>query len=93
MDRLLADLDGIEDRTARFRTAVAFVVPGAEPIVVDGTVEGSITTERRGSGGFGYDPVFLVGDRTYGEMGDDEKNLISHRARALQALAGALANL
>lgn len=90
VDRLLSELDGVENRTARFRTAVALVIPGAEPIIVEGVVEGSITTERRGGRGFGYDPVFLVGDRTYGEMSDVEKNEMSHRARALQALAAAL---
>ncbi len=90
VDRLLSEMHGVEDRTARFRTAVAFVIPGADPVVVEGVVEGSITTERRGDGGFGYDSVFLVGDRTYGEMSDAEKNEISHRARALRALADAL---
>ncbi|MEN8233975.1 MAG: RdgB/HAM1 family non-canonical purine NTP pyrophosphatase [Actinomycetota bacterium] len=90
VDRLLADLDGVEERSARFRTAIAFVVPGTDPLVVDGVLEGAITTERRGDRGFGYDPVFLVGDRTYAEMTDEEKNRISHRARALRALAAAL---
>jgi XTP/dITP diphosphohydrolase len=90
VDRLLADMDGVEDRTARFRTAIAFVVPGSEILIVDGVVEGAITTERRGERGFGYDPVFAVGDRTYGEMTDGEKNEISHRARALRSLVTAL---
>lgn len=90
VDRLLADMERIEDRTARFRTAIAFVVPGSAALVVEGVVEGTITTERRGGRGFGYDPVFAVGDRTYGEMTDGEKNEISHRARALRALAAAL---
>jgi len=90
VDRLLEEMDGVEDRTARFRTAIAFVVPGEEPIIVEGVVEGRITGERRGESGFGYDPVFLVGDRTYGEMTDAEKNEISHRARALRALVAAL---
>ncbi len=90
VDRLLADMTGVQDRAARFRTAIAFVVPGSEPLVVDGVLEGAITTERRGDRGFGYDPVFAVGERTYGEMTDDEKNEISHRARALRALAAAL---
>ncbi len=90
VDRLLADMDGVEDRTARFRTAIAFVVPGSKPLIVDGVLEGAITTERRGDRGFGYDPVFVVGNRTYAEMTDAEKNEISHRARALRALAVAL---
>ena len=91
VDRLLSDLEGVVDRSARFRTAIAFVVPGSDPIVVEGVVEGTITDARRGDRGFGYDPVFAVEGRTYAEMTDDEKNQISHRARALQALAAALA--
>jgi XTP/dITP diphosphohydrolase len=90
VDRLLADMDGVPDRSARFRTAIAFVVPGSDPLIVDGVIEGMITAGRRGDRGFGYDPVFAVGDRTYGEMTDGEKNEISHRARALRALAAAL---
>jgi len=90
VDRLLADLDGVADRSARFRTAIAFVVPGSTPLIVEGTLEGAITEEGRGERGFGYDPVFAVGERTYAEMSDDEKNEISHRARALRALAAAL---
>jgi XTP/dITP diphosphohydrolase len=91
VDRLLSDLEGVDNRSARFRTAIAFVVPGSDPIVVEGVVKGTITDVRRGEGGFGYDPIFAVGDRTYAEMSDDEKNQMSHRARALQALAAALA--
>jgi XTP/dITP diphosphohydrolase len=90
VDLLLAELDGVEERAARFRTAIAFVVPGSEPLVVEGRVDGTITTRRKGDRGFGYDPVFAVGDRTYAEMSDDEKNEVSHRARALRALASAL---
>jgi XTP/dITP diphosphohydrolase len=90
VDRLLAELDGVALRSARFRTVIAFVVPGAEPLIVEGVLEGAITQERRGHRGFGYDPVFAVGDRTYAEMSDDEKNEISHRARALRALVAAL---
>lgn len=90
VDRLLAELDGVAQRSAHFRTVIALVVPGAEPVVVEGRLDGSITTERRGDRGFGYDPVFAVIDRTYAEMSDDEKNDISHRARALRALASVL---
>jgi XTP/dITP diphosphohydrolase len=90
VDRLLAEMEGVDHRSARFRTAIALVVPGSEPLVVEGVLEGEIAKERRGERGFGYDPVFAVGDRTYAEMSDDEKSAISHRARALQALAAAL---
>ena len=62
-------------------------------MIVEGVFEGRITTEPRGDAGFGYDPVFEVGDRTIAEMPEDEKNTISHRAQALQALARALQEL
>jgi XTP/dITP diphosphohydrolase len=86
---LLTALDGIADRRARFRTVVALVLPGGDETVAEGILEGRITTEERGSGGFGYDPVFEVAGRTLAEMGEDEKNLISHRARALATIAAA----
>ncbi len=86
--RLLAELDGVTDRAARFRTAVALVIPGGQEVVVSGTVDGRITTsERGGTRGFGYDSVFEVGHETFSEMGDEAKNRISHRARGLRALA------
>jgi len=88
--KLLTDLEQVEDRTARFRTAIAFVEPGEEPVVVEGVLEGEIARTPRGDNGFGYDPVFLVGDRTYAEMSNEEKNEISHRALAIRALADAL---
>jgi XTP/dITP diphosphohydrolase len=91
--RLLHDLDGVEDRSARFRTSVALVDPDGGEMVVEGVFEGRITTQPRGDAGFGYDPVFEVGDRTIAEMPEDEKNTISHRAQALQALARALQEL
>ena len=91
VDRLLRDLDGLTDRRARFRTAVALVDGGVE-VVAEGAVDGEITTVRRGSGGFGYDPVFAVGGRTFAEMGT-EKHEISHRARALRALAEKLTSI
>lgn len=91
VDKLLADLDGRSDRTARFKTAVALVDPDGTELVAEGVVEGRIAETRRGSGGFGYDPVFEVGGRTFSEMGTAEKHEISHRARALAALAELLA--
>jgi XTP/dITP diphosphohydrolase len=76
---------------ARFRCVLALVDPfssGGEPQTAIGVCEGTITRTPRGSGGFGYDPLFVVdgSDRTMAELGDDEKNRISHRARALAAL-------
>ena len=92
VDKLLAELDGLSDRTARFKTAVALVDPDGTELVAEGVVEGRIAERRRGSGGFGYDPVFEVeGGRTFSEMGTAEKHEISHRARALAALAEVLA--
>jgi XTP/dITP diphosphohydrolase len=87
---LLREMDGVEDRRARFRTAVALVMPDGSEIVVDGSLDGVIADKARGSGGFGYDPVFEVQGRTLSEMGVPEKNKISHRARALRSLANVL---
>ena len=91
--RLLHDLDGVEERVARFRTVVALVDPDGSELSVEGVFEGRITTDPRGDAGFGYDPVFEVDGRTIAEMPEAEKNTISHRARALQALARALHEL
>ena len=91
VDKLLAVMGGVVDRAARFRTVMVLIDDSGEELVVDGVMEGSITTERRGDNGFGYDPVFLVGDRTFAEMPTSEKNAISHRAQALRALAEELA--
>jgi len=88
---LLEALRGTADRRARFRTVVALVVPGEPEVLVEGVLEGRITTSERGSGGFGYDPIFEVEGRTLAEMGEEEKNRISHRARALRALAARVA--
>lgn len=89
--RLLDVLNGVEDRAARFRTAIALVDTAGRELVVEGHLDGTITNELRGGGGFGYDPVFAVDGRTLAEMTPAEKNLLSHRARALRALAAALA--
>lgn len=88
--RLLEVMEGVEDRRARFRTVVALVFPSGEEVVAEGVLEGVITFEPRGSEGFGYDPVFEVEGRTLAEMGPEEKNTLSHRARAVRALMEAL---
>lgn len=92
---LLAALDGVagDERTARFRTVALFRRPDGSEIVAEGTVEGRITVEARGAGGFGYDPVFEPdeGDgRTFAELTADEKHAISHRGRAFRTLAALL---
>lgn len=90
VEKMLTVLDGVENRTARFRTAIALVTPSGEEIVIEGVLDGAIADAKRGSGGFGYDPIFLVGDRTLAEIPTSEKNQISHRAVALRALADQL---
>jgi XTP/dITP diphosphohydrolase len=87
---LLERLDGVTDRRALFRTVVALVFPDGVEVVAAGKVEGVITLERRGEHGFGYDPVFEVDGRTLAEMSLTDKSQLSHRARALRALAATL---
>jgi XTP/dITP diphosphohydrolase len=82
---LLDALDGVADRSARFRT-VCCLVMGDRIVFGEGTIAGQIAREERGTGGFGYDPLFEVGGRTLSEMGEGEKNLLSHRARAVEAV-------
>jgi XTP/dITP diphosphohydrolase len=90
--QLLSDMAGAEDPSARFRTVVALVLPSGDELVVEGILEGEIIMERRGDGGFGYDPVFEVAGRTLAEIPIEEKNEISHRALALRELAAVLAD-
>ena len=87
IEKLLREMHGVTDRSARFRTVIALILDGTE-YLFEGTVEGVITRERRGSGGFGYDPVFLATgyERTFAEIPLSEKNKISHRAKAMKQL-------
>lgn len=89
--KLLTDLEGKVARAARFRTAVALVFPDGAIVTAEGVLEGAISSAPRGDRGFGYDPVFVVGERTLAEIPAAEKNRMSHRARALHALLEALA--
>lgn len=88
--RELADVGG-EERTARYQAVVAVVFPeldASEAALFSGTQEGRIAREPRGTGGFGYDPVFVVDDgRTQAELSDAEKDAISHRGQAMRAAA------
>jgi XTP/dITP diphosphohydrolase len=83
--RLLAELDGQADRSARFRTVIAFA-EGASVQYFEGVCEGRIALQEHGAGGFGYDAVFVPGSdtRTFAEMPADEKNAVSHRGQALR---------
>ncbi len=87
MRKLLRAMEGRSDRTARFRTVIALVADGREHLF-QGVAEGRILTAPRGTGGFGYDPLFAPEgeDRSFAEMSAAEKNRISHRARATAAL-------
>ena len=87
MARLLQDMNGEENRRARFRTVIA-LIQGSEETMVEGIVEGDILTEQHGESGFGYDPIFrpIESDLTFAQMSADEKNLISHRGRATAKL-------
>lgn len=86
--KLLKELEGvpIEKRTAYFETVIAIVTENGEVKTVSGKCKGKIGFEARGNKGFGYDPLFIVDDydKTFAELGEDIKNKISHRAKALE---------
>lgn len=94
MRKLLREMEGKNNRKARFRTAIALIRKGHEQLF-EGIVNGSITTEKRGDSGFGYDPIFQPEgfEDTFAQLGDDVKNAISHRALACQKLAAFLSTL
>ncbi|MBP1618151.1 MAG: non-canonical purine pyrophosphatase [Bacteroidetes bacterium] len=85
VDKLLKELLDKKNRKARFRTVIAFLHDNQE-FIFEGQVNGTIATERKGNSGFGYDPVFVPEGyhETFAEMGENEKNKISHRALAVQ---------
>lgn len=87
MKKLLSEMQDKDNRKARFRTVIC-LIEGGEEHFFEGIVNGSIIRERKGGAGFGYDPVFMPDgySETFAEMGNDEKNKISHRARAVQKL-------
>lgn len=93
LSKMLSEMSGKPERAASFRTAVALVTPSGEELVVHGSLDGVITESPRGAGGFGYDPIFEVDGRTLAEIPPGEKNAMSHRARAIRALAEALGDL
>lgn len=90
IDKLLVELAPYEDRTARFRTVIAFIDERGNESLFDGMVRGVILQKREGEQGFGYDPVFAPledqKNRSFAQMSTEEKNAISHRGRALRKL-------
>jgi XTP/dITP diphosphohydrolase len=92
-DRLLRELEGVEDRDARYVCVIVALAPDGEEVVAGGTLEGRVAHEARGSEGFGYDPIFIpAGEtRTVAELGNAWKREHSHRARAARALLAAVA--
>ncbi len=91
MDKLLLNLKDKEDRAARFKTAIALDIDGAQQLFI-GLCEGAITTKRSGSEGFGYDPIFMPNEATvtFAEMSMEEKSRIGHRGKAMRQLIGFL---
>ncbi|MCU0474403.1 MAG: non-canonical purine NTP diphosphatase [Bacteroidales bacterium] len=87
IEKALSMMGSAKNRNARFRTVIALIFEGKE-YIFEGIVNGHILNEKRGKEGFGYDPVFVPEGktRTFAEMSLDEKNLISHRARAFEKL-------
>lgn len=87
MDKVLSELEDKTNRNACFKTVVALVLDGKE-YLFEGLSPGSITTEKIGTDGFGYDPIFMPEgyDRTFAQMSLTEKNVVSHRARAIAKL-------
>ena len=92
--KLLANMEGHENRKARFRTAIALIL-GEKEYIFEGEVKGQIIKEYRGQNGFGYDPVFLPDgyNQTFAELPAEIKNKISHRGNAAKKLADFLNNL
>lgn len=91
---LLERMEGVEARGAQFRTAIALIIGGKE-YLFEGIVRGHITTEEKGEGGFGYDPLFVAEgcEQSFAEISAEEKNAISHRGRAVRKLAEFLQGL
>lgn len=94
IDKVLAELQDVpeSERTARFCCALAMAEPGKETLTVFGTCDGHILRDRRGTNGFGYDPVFYVDaeGKSMAELSSEEKNKISHRANAIKQLEKSL---
>ena len=93
--KLLAELEGVptEKRTAHFACAICVSFPDGSEVTAAGKCEGYIGYEKKGTNGFGYDPLFMVGDKSLAEMSAEEKDAISHRGNALKALKTTMSNM
>ncbi|MGN1433797.1 MAG: XTP/dITP diphosphatase [Ruminococcus sp.] len=91
-NKLLTELKDVseKDRTAHFTCAICCILPNGDKIEVEGICEGSIAFEPHGNGGFGYDPIFKYGDKSYAELSSNEKDAVSHRGKALRKLKAEL---
>ena len=91
-EKLLSELAGKNDRSAYFVSAIGCVMPDGREFCIEGRADGQILSDARGENGFGYDPLFYYAplDKTFAELSAEEKNTISHRARAVEAFAYAL---
>ena len=94
IEKLLTNLEAVDNRAARFRTVISLLIDGKETLF-EGVCEGTITEEKRGRAGFGYDPVFIPAGaaKTFGEMDLEEKNRFSHRKKATEKLVAFLNKL
>ena len=94
-DGILRLMDGVKNRAARFECCIGFMRPGGEPFIAKGVAPGSIASEKAGSGGFGYDPIFVPEGygKTYAQFEIKEKNRVSHRGRAIASLVEELPRL
>ena len=92
---ILKLMEGKDDRSARFECCIGFVTPGQDSFIAKGVSKGTISLEIRGSGGFGYDPIFINEghSKTYAELDVVEKNEVSHRGKAIEAFVRELPRL
>lgn len=90
--KLLQNMKDVPDekRTARFVSSICVCFPDSRTLSIEGKCEGKIGYEKIGNGGFGYDPVFMVGEKSFAELTSDEKDAISHRGNALRELVRVL---
>ncbi|MGN0665470.1 MAG: RdgB/HAM1 family non-canonical purine NTP pyrophosphatase [Huintestinicola sp.] len=92
--RVLSELEGVPDekRTARFVCSICYIDAHGNKHIAEGTCEGKIGYEKKGTNGFGYDPIFMFGDKSFAEISAEEKNRVSHRSNALKKLEEIILN-